>query len=224
MSATKYTRANTNALAWNTAPTAAYEPVTFAAWCYVEDVTNTQVVFGHIEDSTHLATLNIMGGVANDPVRAYKRDGGAARYAEVASALTVNTWHHIVGIWAGDADRWVYVDNSGSQNTQSVTDPATKNMNVGAQAGVGNAFDGHMVWPCVWDAELSADDIDALFNGAHPQHVRGDKIVWHEHHLWQMASNPSVIGVDPDAYNGTWAAPTVVSPKGLVPIYAGALL
>lgn len=102
-------------------------PFSIGAWVYVNDVAIEMcaVGAGHTANDTDFFMLTVNGDQTGDPVRAVSGQGGSSAFAETTTGVTVNTWHHICAVFAGEADRRVFIDGgSKGTNTDSITEPA----------------------------------------------------------------------------------------------------
>lgn len=216
--ATRCTRANSNYLLWSNPGFSL--PLTFGAWVYALDVTNTQAICTISSDTANFLSLNLMGGIASDPFQVIARAGGTPRTASIVGA-TINTWHYVTMTVASVTSRIVRVDGSFSQNTVNVAYPTAPDLTFFGMAA-GNSADMRVMWPCLWDTNLGGSDVDALELGTYPRDVQGAKILYFEDHISAMTSGKQfLIGASPSTYNGTWAA-AEVSRAGLVSGYGGA--
>lgn len=154
-------------------------PVTMSAWVKITTGGRTQ------------AFMSIGAGGASDPQRLEMRfpptDIAQARSvdsslgtnaASASTATPVNTWTHVVGVFASNSSRAVYVNGTGFTNTITRTvDPSTfayqtVGCNISSGPSYGNFFEGHIAEPAWWAAELTPDEIAALVAGYSPLFVR----------------------------------------------------
>ena len=90
---------------------------------------------------------------------------GTYRYAYFSAPLTLNAWHHLVGVREGDTLR-IYINNvkgtdgTGSGSPDSVWHPTT---DIGNVTGYTYYHDGQIKDPIIWDRALNESEISLLY-------------------------------------------------------------
>jgi hypothetical protein len=162
-------------------------PVSFACWikrgrtsaasaeflmCSGEEFTNQHYIATLIE--------------TDNTIKCRARTTSNAEAISSATITDTSSWHLIVGVFSGIANRTIYVDgNTGVNNTTSRDPVNTTNMfSIGAtnETGIGAEFQGLIAYPTVWNNKaLSSGDRDTLWNGgagADPRSVSGATAMW----------------------------------------------
>jgi hypothetical protein len=124
------------------------------------------------------------------------RSTGDADATSSATIADTTNWHLIVGVWAGIADRTIYVDdNAGVPNTTSRDPSTTTNLfRIGASADNGPPytaeFQGLVAYVTVWNKALSSGEVASLWNsgaGVDPTTVANGNLVA----AWDLTGNES---------------------------------
>jgi hypothetical protein len=119
------------------------------------------------------ATNNMLslGINTNNTLFCRTRTTGDADATSTATIADTTNWHLVVGVWAGIADRKIYVDdNAAVQNTTS-RDPstATNLFRIGASTDNAAPFTGEytglIAYVTVWNTALSDANVASLWNG-----------------------------------------------------------
>jgi hypothetical protein len=106
----------------------------------------------------------------------------------LASAVSVDTWHHIAGQEISSGSRKVWVDGSSGSNTNNLS-PSGINANyIGVRPNLSTDFNGRIAEVALWNEELDADEIAALARGASVRRIRPLALVayWP---LWGIGSS-----------------------------------
>ncbi len=95
-------------------------------------------------------------------------NAGAAQVDAYGSGYTINTWYHVVGTWDG-TDMKLYLNgNMTPIATATLTTNITYQAGVQTQIGVVrntyNDFIGRLDEIALWDIELSATEVNAIFD------------------------------------------------------------
>jgi hypothetical protein len=101
-------------------------PLTMAGWFYLDtNLTQTLLLAYSTSDNKHYHRVWYSNG--NLKIYASSRKGfGEANSGPSGSALSLNTWYHCAGVFAGNSSRTVYLDGSAAtENTENfnVKDP-----------------------------------------------------------------------------------------------------
>jgi hypothetical protein len=92
--------------------------------------------------------------------------GGTVRSS--ASTISVNTWHHVVGVWSASNNRLVYLDDSAgssSTNNHAVNVPDAMAIGRFCDSNPSNYFDGKIYQVGLWSAALNSTHVSSLFAG-----------------------------------------------------------
>ena len=119
-------------------------------------------------------------GVQND-------GGGASQFTSTVNSYTANAWHHVVGVFAGNASRTIYLNadtaNKGTGATSVTPDPGLDRTTIGTRlhsSTTNDNFNGYVANVAIWGAALSDSDVVRLYNsgiGLDPRSVRPDAMV-----------------------------------------------
>ena len=160
-------------------------PVTLACWMYCTQDTATQGLMGICDESAPngYIGISVLGDEEGDPVRAfqYGKTGSKYAYADSTIAYSANTWQHVCGVLAGDADRSVYLDG-GNKGTDATDAVDVSTWDVISIAGMrdsspGYYFDGRICEAAVWNVALSDAEAAILAKGFSPLFVRPANLV-----------------------------------------------
>jgi hypothetical protein len=189
-------------------------PVSFACWVKRARTASASEEFLMCAGSTATPTSHYIALLINsttDTVTARSRTTSNAAATSSATIADTTNWHLVVAVFAGIADRTIYVDaNAGVQNTTS-RDPtsATDIFRIGAtpETGIGSEFQGLIAYPTVWNNKaLNSTDVSQLWNsgaGVDPTTVQSGTAIAH----WRLTGNaspePSSIGTFDLTVSGT---------------------
>lgn len=125
-------------------------------------------------------SLQAVGAVAGDPVRATTQNFLTVANADTSSGFSAGSWQHAAAVFGSSTDRRAFL-NGGSKGTNatSVTDPSgLDSVAVGAFAGA-HTFPmfGLIAHAAIWNIALSDAEVAALAAGAHPMMVRPEALV-----------------------------------------------
>lgn len=160
-----------------TAAAVASPPMTLACWFNVASTTGTYglITFGGSTDAGGLTARGAAGGV----VAAWSLQGGS--YSEsVSAAYSANTWNHGAAVFSSTSHRQAFLNgSSGSANTNARS-PSVSRTGIGATARtIPSGFcNGSIMWPAIWNAVLTDDEIASLAAGAYPATIRPDALVF----------------------------------------------
>lgn len=158
------------------------EPITMACWGRTDSnaLDQTMMALGN-DGSQGFYRVYFAGNVASDPVSAQKQMAGGGTSGIAAKiGYSVNTWHHITGLFGSTTSRYVYLDGVPSaQNTTGVPDASVDFTALGVvkRSSLALYLSGSLAWPAIWSAALSAGEIAALAAGAYPPTIRPDSLV-----------------------------------------------
>ena len=148
-------------------------PFSLSAWGYCDDDADPgpdcAVSVTDAGTVDHYHRLDMRMDVAGNPIRAVSVDGATPGEAETSSGATVNTWHHLCGVWAATNDRRVYIDggskgtDASTQNVNNATDLYIGAFYNGAILGV--TFSGRVAEVAAWSATLTDAEVASLAAG-----------------------------------------------------------
>lgn len=150
-------------------------PVTIAVWVKKTDwtSTNNDVALTISEDRADKnSSVTVQGNSPGDlalafPKNASGNDNGGAIVEFTAGSLD-NTWVCLVGVFAGDSDRDVYIVDSTQTTNSAVTNALTAVMDeitVGTSSVDSGTFDGLVAEVAIWDVAISVADVDSFCAG-----------------------------------------------------------
>lgn len=185
--------ASTQSLA-NAAAAVTAVPLTMACWVYSDDATIEQVPMSIVPAGSagDRFALYLAGDVAGDFAQAAVGSStiGTSR-ANATAGYSVNTWHHIAGVFTSATLRAAFIDggNKGTNtanNTPAVTLDRTC---IGAIAdSLPRAFfSGRIAEAAIWNVALSDEDIASLAKGFSPCLIRPQSLVAY----WPLFGNGS---------------------------------
>jgi len=142
-------------------------PATFSAWINLKSLGVNQRIVTINPKSAGNSALSIFVDTANKAsAQHYDTDGAVATGT---TTLTTNTWYHIVGVFASDSSRTIYV-NGVSQNTNTGVQSAMSGLNYTSIGDIawstGNIqfFNGSIDEPMIFNSALSATEVSELYN------------------------------------------------------------
>jgi len=156
-------------------------PFTMACWFKSENVTNDQTLLSvgtaGADNARH--SLQAVGSVAGDPVRAVSRTTGSAQ-ADTTTGYTAGIWYHACGVWASETDRRVYIDGgSEGANTTSRVISGLNSTYIGAKQDTAPTvfMDGLIAEAAIWNVGLNTSEIAVLARGVSPLRIRPSALV-----------------------------------------------
>lgn len=174
-----FTTATTDRLTTGTALVVGV-PVTISCWMHTTAVTENGVLVSLINSATNAANyLTFRGAVGGDPVGAQSWDGvGAVAAALSAGSVSVNTWHHVGGVWSAADNRAVFLDGAKTSETTSVTVAGQNQTNVGVfLASSTCTYSGQIAEVGIWNVALTDAEMASLAKGCSPTRVRPQSLV-----------------------------------------------
>jgi len=158
------------------------------------------------------SNVNILGYIGftvavggNNPVEATSMYGVTTGRAS-ANDYSLNTWHHVCGVFSAADSRKVILDGSTS-GTDATSVPADNvgGVAIGATSGLSHAAytSGAVAEAAVWDAALSDAEVAALAAGYSPLLIRPQNLVayWPLGGLFGPRDHDLIGGRDLIAYN-----------------------
>jgi len=145
-------------------------PLSVSAWVYPDDGTSEQLVFGFYDNNVFANGPSVWFG-GTDFKFAY--DSGSLTTVHSSSTYEINNWHHVVLTIGSDQDGVLYVNGSSAATFSGALNSGGLDMfsiavdydSSGGTAGnLSQYFDGKIDEVAVWNDELSAADVTALYN------------------------------------------------------------
>lgn len=163
---------NTEYLRVTNSPVTA-EPVTLACWAKLNSVAathRTAMSIGEVAAGDYHALQ-----VTNTIVWRARSWDGAAQEAIYTAAVALESWHHLVAVFAADNDRRIYVDGDrGTDDANAVVVGAFGAVSIGVSADSTpyGYMDGEVAEAAVWDVALTDNEIFQLAQGTPVVFVR----------------------------------------------------
>lgn len=153
-------------------------PLTLAAWLNASATGTTQYVLciGHLTQGRAFG----IGVNSGNAIFAQAKQNGVSNSATTTGTISASTWHHACGVFAGDAERYAYLDGgSKASNTTSRVPGDMNTTMIGARAdnGPSNYFSGNLGEAAMWDAALTDAEVAVLALGISPLFVRPGNLV-----------------------------------------------
>ena len=161
--------------------------LSFSFWAKVENADNLYHVFGDTGSDANSFFKRISIDGSSDKLVLESNANGN----EMSATITSDTnWHHYVITTNGSGGYAMYQDGS-ALTTAAVN--ISSNIDIDSIGGGGNAFrfDGLLFQCAIWDAELDADAVSAIYNSGTPIPLQEDKGNYDNSgdliHLWRFA-------------------------------------
>ncbi len=145
------------------------EPFTMSAWANCDQQTSNDVVFSLADkdDTNHRWAILFQGGAGNE-IRAFC--DSVAGVADTVNTYTINTWHHVCGIFANISSRTIYLDaditNKGiNTNVRNVYENLGDRLSIGrhGDSTPGQWFSGKIDLPMLWNRALTEDEVEWIY-------------------------------------------------------------
>jgi len=155
------------------------DEVTLSAWIRIEALNGEQKVLAKWSD-TPLAHQYLLSVNASDqPLFAIDASGQAV--ATGSTTLTAGTWFHLAGTYDG-SDVRVYLnggeDGSASKTGNMVSNTAPVRIGAGSGgSGTEQPFDGDIGHCAIWDAGLTAGEVQSLAAGISPLKIHRENLL-----------------------------------------------
>lgn len=169
----------------NTLGLSAY-PYSVSAWFNSEDKDKNQTIFCFSDPDAATDLDFEMLYIRDDPdndLLAFTDNADTLAFIDTTATYTANSWNHALGVWAGNQERYAYLNGSGESN---VADNLARPGNMDStQTGIwktnGNnvyyPFDGMIGEVAVWNAALTAAEAATLAKGYSPLLVKPQNLV-----------------------------------------------
>ena len=154
------------------------KPITLSAWIKTDNLINNQGILTLTDDSDEFLHLQARVGSAGDPAAALEYNT-AWKFAESSTSITTS-WHHVMGVFAHDTLRTIYLDGAGKvDNTDSQTayNEAITKILIGTHKTIGGAyFSGNIAQVAIWNTDLTEAQGILLAAGANPATIEPTSI------------------------------------------------
>jgi hypothetical protein len=157
-------------------------PATFAALFNIDNTTNDhRLWYVGQQAGTNRITLAARGGVAGNPIRIVHASTGIG-VADSTSGFSVNVWSHATGVFTSASSRTAYFDGGspGTETTNVGSATSWDRTFIGAQSfnNVAVAYaDGRIAEAAIWNATLTAAEINSLGKGFKPYRIRPQSLI-----------------------------------------------
>lgn len=159
-------------------------PLTMAAWAYTDQLDNETFVIGiaSSSDANEYFSVSVaIGGIK--PVNVSTRGGGTLANIYTTTGATVNTWHHVCGVFNATDSRSAFIDGGGkATNTDTATPSNLDRMAIGRLARSAASFlywSGSIAEAAIWNAALTDEEVAILAAGYSPLFVRPQNIIFY---------------------------------------------
>jgi hypothetical protein len=167
-----------NGSSYISGPFTAVTAYPFSIWCRAQTQSSTEddcaFEMGGMAASDDMHGLWFRGDMVGDPMQLRRTGPVGGVGVNSVAGYAINTWCHLGGVAAADADGRLYANNVKSTSTTSVTF-ANGNVVIGAHfsLGAGASYLSGQVSHCaVWDVALTDDEFTSLFRGFSPRRIR----------------------------------------------------
>lgn len=110
-------------------------------------------------------------------------EAGTNGNADGSTIISINTWHHLCGVFTSSASRTGYLNGSDiSTNTASRNPTSFTRTVIGARRDAsvfGIYFTGQIAEAAIWDVALTVDEILSLSSGVTSSLVRPQNLAFH---------------------------------------------
>lgn len=157
------------------------DEVTLAAWIRIEVLNGELKIFAKWSDSPTAHQYLLSVNASDQPLFAINASGQAI--ANGATTLIAGTWCHLAGTYDG-SDVRVYLNGveDGSVSKTGNMIPNTAPVRIGAGSGGSGTeqpFDGDIGHCAIWDAGLTADEIESLAAGISPLKIHRENLLFY---------------------------------------------
>lgn len=124
---------------------------------------------------------------------------GASNYSVQATTnIEDDQWHHVMLVYVPSTSLSIYVDGT-LENTNTTSIPssinnANTNINIGRFGNGTFALTGNIDEVAVWDSDLSAIDVTAIYNGGAPDDLNNSGLSRVPLSWWRMGENATWTG------------------------------
>jgi hypothetical protein len=153
-----------------------------ACWFNPDNITanNTLIAINEESGVGNRFALFALGGVAGDPLRA---DVDGVALADSTTGFQASVWQHACGVFQSSASRTIYLNGANSAtNTTARTPSGLVATSIGARhsgASYGLFMDGKIAEVGIWNAALTAAEIESLAKGMTCDKIRPQNLVFY---------------------------------------------
>lgn len=186
-------------------------PCTISGFIKTDDLSTSQFLLsiGDMTSYSRYISLNLVNNGSDMEVRANFRGAAANTYAPSSTYISLNTWHHIAGVYVSDTERYAYLDG-GSKGSDTTDSGAVTGLNKTAIAALeynpGRIYgiSGKASHIAIWNVALTDAEVARLAAGALPTEIRPEALVAY----WPLIDddNDPIGGYNMTPYNSpTWS-------------------
>jgi len=156
-------------------------PITFAAWCWTSNTTDTKDVLSLGSSTSN--NIFLFRATAAGTIQAIIYDNGSPGTANTTSAFPQSTWFHGCAVFESSTLRSIYID--GGDKGTNTTDLTPSNINttdIGCYmyGGTrGSYWDGSIAEAAIWNAALTDAEVLILSKGISPLAVRPGNLAFY---------------------------------------------
>lgn len=193
----------------NTAAVVTAPPFTLACHCRTNDVDVTGAMMGLSRTSAanHYFGISIAGAAAGDFARAFVRSGAGEVNAISSTGVTINTDHHVCGVYAASNSRFIYLDGGSKvESTTNVVPASIDQTSLGyveRNASPVYYFSGSVWEAAIWNAALTDREVAALANAYSPLLIRPQSLVAYWPLFGRTSPEIDLLGGFPMTLTGT---------------------
>jgi len=157
------------------------DEVTLSAWIRIEALNGEQKILGKWSDAAADFSYLLSVDVSDKIIMAIF--SGSTAIATGTTTLSAGTWLHVAGIYDG-SDVRVYLDGVEEDSTAKTGNMPSNTAPVRIGAGSGGVgteepFDGDIGHCAIWDATLSASELESLSAGVNPLRIHRDNLLFY---------------------------------------------
>lgn len=172
-----FIRANSPRIETNTFQTAKSFPITLAGWGRPTGSSGTARTLMTLKRNTQSSHLTLRLGTTNawTMVHLYASTTGSVTDT---TAVTLNTWYHVAGVFTAYDNRSLYVNGVFIGNDTAAVNVSTDTWNdpfYGTRVRLSTFdfnWDGQIAECGIWSAALTAEEINSLAKGIKPPMIR----------------------------------------------------
>lgn len=156
-------------------------PFTMSIWLYSTSASAAHLAMSMFDyDASSYHYLESNGALGSDPFVCGTRDSSTV-FASTSTGYTVNTWHHICGVFSAANSRTIYIDaGSSGTNTASKSPSGLDSVAFGG-IRLGGAWQSYstrrIAEGAVWGAAISQEEIASLARGFRPSIIRPQSLL-----------------------------------------------
>lgn len=183
-------------------------PCTLAAWGYADFEDGTPKAGALLSvggtGTTERLAIYMRAETSNNVVGASHKDATTNGEAFSTTERSINTWHHVCGVFNSTTSRDIYLDGgSKGSNTTSVSLPTLDDTRIGCLNNSGAAISGYVAEAAIWNVALTAAEISALASGYSPLLIRPGSLVYYPQLIGRISPEIDIVGGYDMTLNGS---------------------